>query len=98
MTKATTIECPTWCDQQHGRNELEIGDYVHVHRIADLRGSEVAIEQMVLSEHQVTTIDPVITLRNDHADSELSASEARQYAAALLNAADELDRIIAGTI
>lgn len=79
-----TTTCPTWCVGSHDTAEIT------VHTAADrfaVRGLTVSLTSTDAGDYRG---DPAVTVR---ADVNLSAGEARELAAALLDLADRVERL-----
>lgn len=89
-TMPTAAPCPRWCLEDHELAwEQSAGQPALVHRsrvvVAETLAGRVVVD--------VARADREPTCLHLHGDGRLDAAGARQFAAALLDAADELDKV-----
>ena len=97
------VKCPEWCDKRANHEwTVGVGDLFRQHEAArvEIRHGVVAYVEMLEvaaaeDQWQPRTVDGVRIVVD--ADGTVTTEEARRLAAALLNAADLLDRIESGS-
>ncbi len=96
MTTATTIKCPSWCTADHSMEPAH-----HTQEGVDFGNASVDILEAIDDGSWLIPV-PVgvyatLVLGGNQVDYDLTAVDCRQSAAALMKAADELDRINGAT-
>ena len=96
--ESTALPCPAWCELQPGHEMLHMPGGVERHHTWTFGAAPLAVE---INDYEtadtvdgpVSTVERTMVLAPCIEDRDLSSAEARQLAAALLNAADALDSL-----
>lgn len=96
--ETTALPCPAWCKLQPGHEMLHMPGGVERHHSWTFGAAPLTVE---ISDYEtaddvegpVTTVERTMVLAPGIEDRNLASAEARQLAAALLNAADALDAL-----
>lgn len=94
--ETTALPCPTWCELQPGHEMLHMPGGVERHHTWTFGAVPLTVEITDYEtadavEGPVTTVERTMVLAPGIEDRNLSSAEARQLAAAVLNAAEALD-------
>ena len=96
--ETTDLPCPSWCELHAGHEMCYVIGGVDRHHSRTIGDQRLEIQIACYEEAEsvdgpVTSVERTMMVASGIEDRNLSSSEARRLAAALLNAADRLDRL-----